>query len=157
MMVNQRASVALLGREQAQIYAMLNAAAERGEPCPVNVDLEMAVGFSSCSMASKIIGQLEAKGHIVVERSQKARRVMITATGKWTPWPAWHKAEVRRMDRGSHDDSFLIAALVEFGLERETVVQKVATLQDLNRLAKALTRCTTLVERRIGGMIRGEK
>ena len=156
MLVGQRASIALLSRSEAIAYEMINQAAEQCEPCPVNIDLEIAADFSSCSMGSKMVRLLEAKGHVVVERSQKARRVQITATGKWTAWPAWHKAGVERMDRGAHDDSFLVKALVALGVPQNVALSKVGTLQDLNRLAKDLDRASTLVGRRISGAVRGE-
>lgn len=156
MLVAQRASISLLSQAEVKIYQMVNTAAEQGEPCPVNIDLEDAAGFSSCSMGSKIIARLEAKGHVLVERSQKARRVQIIATGKWTAWPDWHKSEATRMDRGAHDDSFLLGALVRLGIPRDMALMKVATLQELNRLSKDLERIQTLAGRRIGGIVRGE-
>lgn len=143
-------------KAETVVLAMIEEAAENQWPCPVNIDLEVAAGFSSCSMGSKIVRLLERKGLVIVERSQKARRVQVIASGKWTAWPSWHKAGVVRMDRGAHDDSFLIAALVALGVPQDAVIAKVGTLQDMNRLAKDLERCVTLAGRRISGMVRGE-
>lgn len=145
-----------LNAAESIIFAMINEAAENGWSCPVNIDLEMEAGFSSCSMGSKYVRGLERKGYVVVERSQKARRVKITATGKWTTWPTWHKAGATRMDRGAHDDSFLVGALLKLGLNEPNALVRIATLQDLNKLSKDLERITTLVARRIGGIVRGE-
>ena len=139
------------------IFAMINEAAENGWSCPVNIDLEMEAGFSSCSMGSKYVRGLERKGYVVVERSQKARRVKITATGKWTTWPTWHKAGATRMDRGAHDDSFLVGALVALGITVSDAEAKVGNLQDLNKLSKQLERCVELTARRISGVLTGLK
>jgi hypothetical protein len=66
-------------------YRMLYAAAECGMPCPDNIGIEVANNFSSCSMGSKMIRRLEEKGLVRVERyHQRARRVLIIATDKWT-------------------------------------------------------------------------
>jgi predicted MarR family transcription regulator len=65
-------------------YDMLCQAAENNEPCPLNMDIEFALGFNSTSMGPKMIRKLEEKGLIVVQRFQKYRTVEIVATGKQT-------------------------------------------------------------------------
>jgi hypothetical protein len=66
------------------IYQMIYEAAEIGDVCPINIDLEMAAGFNSCSMGSAVVKRLESKGLIKVDRFQKFREVEIVATGKRT-------------------------------------------------------------------------
>lgn len=144
-----------LSHEESMVYRMIYEAAELGDPCPVNIDLEEAAQYSSCSMGSKVVRKLESKGYLVVERSQKARRCQITATGKWTAWPAWHRAKPTRIDRGAHDDSFLIAALVELGLKPEDASARVKSLAACNRLSKDLDRVRELVGRRVTGFLVG--
>lgn len=72
-------------------YDMLYQAAENHEPCPLNIDIEVALGFNSTSMGPKMIRKLEEKGLIVVQRFQKYRTVLIVATGRQTaPSPSMH-------------------------------------------------------------------
>lgn len=66
------------------IYNELCRAAEAGEPCPLNLDLEMMIGCSSASGPPTIVKRLEERGLIVVVRYQRFRQVKICATGKWT-------------------------------------------------------------------------
>ena len=65
-------------------YRLINHAAEFGEPCPVNIDIEVAAGFNSTSMGPKLVRKLESRGLIRVSRFQRFRLVEIVATGKQT-------------------------------------------------------------------------
>lgn len=65
-------------------YRLIHHAAERGYPCPVNIDLEVATGFNSSSMGAKLVRMLERRGLIRVSRFQRFRLVEIVATGKQT-------------------------------------------------------------------------
>lgn len=65
-------------------YRLIHHAAERGYPCPVNIDLEVAAGFNSSSMGPKLVRMLERRGLIRVSRFQRFRLVEIVATGKTT-------------------------------------------------------------------------
>ena len=65
-------------------YRLINHAAEHGQPCPVNIDLEVAAGFNSTSMGPKLVRKLESRGLIRVSRFQRFRLVEIVATGKQT-------------------------------------------------------------------------
>jgi len=65
-------------------YQLINHAAEHGQPCPVNIDLEVATGFNSTSMGPKLVRKLERRGLIRVSRYQRFRLVEIVATGKQT-------------------------------------------------------------------------
>jgi hypothetical protein len=65
-------------------YRLINHAAETGQPCPVNIDLEVAAGFNSSSMGPKLVRKLESRGLIKVSRFQRFRLVEIVATGKQT-------------------------------------------------------------------------
>lgn len=76
--------VAELSPAEQVVYQMIYEAAENGQPCPVNIDFEIAAGFESSSMGSVTVARLEAKGLIKVERFQKFREVEVIATGKRT-------------------------------------------------------------------------
>jgi hypothetical protein len=65
-------------------YRLINHAAEHDQPCPVNIDLEVATGFNSTSMGPKLVRNLERRGLIRVSRFQRFRLVEIVATGKHT-------------------------------------------------------------------------
>lgn len=65
-------------------YRLINHAAEHDQPCPVNIDLEVATGFNSTSMGPKLVRNLERRGLIRVSRFQRFRLVEIVATGKQT-------------------------------------------------------------------------
>ena len=70
--------------ERIVMDALTHAASSRGA-CPSNVDLcAMLPGFAAPRLASDIVGRLEARGLIVVERTRSSRRVMIAATGDST-------------------------------------------------------------------------
>lgn len=69
---------------ETMAYEALCIAAERGEPCPVNLDLEVLVGANSTSMGPKLVRRLEEKGFIKVMRFQRFREVEIVATGQRT-------------------------------------------------------------------------
>jgi hypothetical protein len=73
-----------LGAAERIAYRLINHAAEHGQPCPVNIDLEVAAGFNSSSMGPKLVRQLEGRGLIRVSRFQRFRLVEIVATGKQT-------------------------------------------------------------------------
>lgn len=78
-------SPAELSPAEQVIYQMVYEAAENGNPCPLNMDLEDAAGFNSTSMGTTIIQRLQKKGLIrVVSTGQKFRRVQIVSSGKWT-------------------------------------------------------------------------
>lgn len=66
------------------IYDALYNAAEKGEVCPLNLDLEILIGANSCSMGPKMVRRLEEKGLIRVIRYQKFREVLVVSTGKRT-------------------------------------------------------------------------
>lgn len=94
------AILAALPRSEEVIYRALVEAAERGERCPLNIDLEMLAGYSSCSMGTAVLQRLEKRGLIVVRRFQRFREVQITATGKWTTRPASQVSHVAHVPRG---------------------------------------------------------
>lgn len=73
-----------LSPQEAACYEMLIEAAEAGLPCPVNIDIEIALGYDSCSMGALTILRLERRGLIRVKRYQRFREVQIVETGKWT-------------------------------------------------------------------------
>lgn len=144
-----------LSPAEATVYGMICEAAAAGQPCPVNIDLEIAAGFNSTSMGSKTVQRLEAKGLIVVERLQRARRVQVVQTGQWTAWPEWHRAGEMRTDRGGHDTGPLLTALEALGIDRETALGRVQGFKALVKLSKDLEAALRLAERRIGGHLVG--
>jgi len=73
--------------ERIAMEAILQAA-DDDQPCPTNLDIEMLIGYESCSMGSLTIQRLEAKGLIIVHRFQRYRIVHIVATGQTTMRPA---------------------------------------------------------------------
>jgi len=73
-----------LGMAERIAYRLINHAAENDQPCPVNIDLEVAAGFNSSSMGPKLVRKLESRGLIRVSRFQRFRLVEIVATGKQT-------------------------------------------------------------------------
>lgn len=79
----------ILSASEQWVYSLLTEVAEVGGPCPLNVDIEVALGYESCGMGSWIINRLEMKGLIVVTRYQRYREVKIVKTGKTTaPYPS---------------------------------------------------------------------
>ena len=80
---NPRAHVPMTPTETI-VFEELRRAADAGEPCPLNLDLEMLIGCSSGSTAPMTVKRLEQRGLVKVIRFQRFRRVQICATGKWT-------------------------------------------------------------------------
>lgn len=144
-----------LSPEETTVYQMLYEAAEAGATCPVNIEIEVETGLSSSSMGPKLVSRLEQKGWVKVERAQKARRVQIMSTGKWTAWPAWHRTGAGRVDRGAHDPSPLIRALDEIGYPTDGLAERLTTLAALSRFGDQLARALALVERRKAGVLTG--
>ena len=66
------------------VLQMIERAADRGQPAPSNLDIEMEIGCNSSSIAPAIVKRLEEKGIIAVKRYQRAREITIIATGKQT-------------------------------------------------------------------------
>lgn len=69
---------------ESVVFNMLNQAAERGDPCPSNDLICVALDASSPSRGSEVLHRLERKGLIKVERGTMSRVVTIVATGKRT-------------------------------------------------------------------------
>lgn len=103
------------------IYDMLAKAAERGDQCPSNAVLAVAIGANSISGPVRYVNDLAAKGIIRVERSQRFRIVTIVATGKSTAKPhdkyiaAQHNTAAARRDR--------LAELVSEGMTQEAAAR----------------------------------
>ena len=89
-----------LTRNQQIVYDELCRAAAAGEPCPLNLDLEMLIGCSSGSVAPHTVKHLEKIGLIRVLRFQRFRRVQICATGKWTMKAPNQKTTSSHVPRG---------------------------------------------------------
>lgn len=77
-------------REEAKeaIFNRLSQAAEMGQLCPTADDLAEVSGVSSVSTTVALMHSLESEGRIEVQRYQKSRQVMITASGLSTAPPA---------------------------------------------------------------------
>ena len=89
-----------LNEFEAITYEMIERAANRGEPCPSNLDIEMALGCSSTSVAPTVVKMLEQKGLILVTRYQRAREVTIISTGKSTARHPDRKTSRKHIPRG---------------------------------------------------------
>ncbi|MFC4256293.1 hypothetical protein GRI97_10805 [Altererythrobacter xixiisoli] len=94
------AILAPLPRSEEVIYRALVEAAERGERCPLNIDLEMLAGYNSCSMGAAVLRRLERRGLIVVRRFQRFREVQITANGQWTTRPESQRSQIAHVPKG---------------------------------------------------------
>lgn len=67
-----------------RIYLLLEAAAERGDPCPTNASMAEAIDVSAANYVAHAMKQLQKAGRITVTRDRHQRLVTITATGKST-------------------------------------------------------------------------
>lgn len=79
---------------------MLVAAAERGDPCPTNLDIEMELGCNSTSVAPTVVKRLEEKGLIRVTRYQRFREVEIVGSGMTTAKQPLRKTTRKHVPRG---------------------------------------------------------
>lgn len=139
-------------------YRMIYEAAEAGEPCPENLDLEDAMGFNSTSMGSTIVARLEAKGLIRVDRSHRARIVEIIATGRKTMCPPDQRMDLPRRNRGTHSDGPLLTACAALGMSEEMTKSMIgAGLPGLSRLEKLLDRAHECLVKRRNGYLVGER
>lgn len=68
----------------ATLYGALLRAADRGERCPTNEVICGLIGATSVSAPPRLMGIMERRGMIRVERGQRDRIVHIVATGKRT-------------------------------------------------------------------------
>ncbi len=69
------------------VYGAICRAADNCEPCPKAEDLQELTGVQSVSTTVKLVGLLEKRGMIEVERFQRGRRVRIVETNRWTSMP----------------------------------------------------------------------
>jgi Mn-dependent DtxR family transcriptional regulator len=90
-----------LNRFEQIAYRMICEAAENGQPCPANLDIEIALGCNSTSVAPVVVSKLEEKGYITVIRYQRAREVTITATGQSTAPHPQRRTSRKHVPRGS--------------------------------------------------------
>ncbi|HET7154969.1 MAG TPA: SANT/Myb-like DNA-binding domain-containing protein [Hyphomicrobiaceae bacterium] len=65
-------------------FAIIEASANEGRPCPTNRDLADMLGYSTPSKGVGVVNFLEAAGLIKVRRARKSRIVTIVRTGKKT-------------------------------------------------------------------------
>ena len=85
--VANHAGLTGLSWNELTIYRALADAAAAGAPCPTADALGALIRCASPSTTPTIVGRLERKGLIRVERYQRSRRVQIVATGDWTAEP----------------------------------------------------------------------
>jgi hypothetical protein len=85
---------------QKRVLGLLEAAAAACAPCPSNSDLCAALGLPRLA-ASEVIGALEARGLIRVERLSNFRVVTIVETGAQTAAPAVTRRAARRAMRAA--------------------------------------------------------
>ena len=150
-------SPAQLTPAEAITYRMIYDAAEAGEPCPMNIDIEIAIGASSSSMGPKTVARLEAKGLIRVQRAHRARIVEITATGKCTSCPPDQRTDLPRRDRGTHHDGPLLTALAELGVPEHVADLMMGGLPAMGKLEKLLDRAHECLVKRRNGYLLGER
>lgn len=91
---------------ERMVYAALCEAAQNGEVCPLNLDLEMIIGCDSGSTCPTIVARLERKGLIRVKRYQRFREVMIVATGEWTARSPSMHVDRGHVPRGARSGSY---------------------------------------------------
>ncbi|WP_062785290.1 hypothetical protein [Novosphingobium capsulatum] len=150
-------SPACLTPAEAICYRMIYDAAEAGEPCPTNIDIEVEIGANSCSMGPKTVARLAAKGLITVERFHRARIVTIVATGKATTCPPDQRTDLPRRDRGTHSDGPLLTALSELGVPEHVADLMLGGLPALGKLDRLLDRAKECVARRRNGYLLGDR
>ena len=90
----------MLTKKERIVYDAVRDAAAAGQPCPLNIDLEIMVGCDSCSMGSWLMARLEAKGLIRVRRYQRYREVFVIELGKWTARHPSMQADKPHVPRG---------------------------------------------------------
>ncbi len=90
---------------EALVYDAIFNAAERGEVCPLGLDIEMMIGAISTSMGPKMVRKLEEKGLIEVQRFQKYRIVTIVATGRTTARPPSMHVDRPHVPRGMRSNA----------------------------------------------------
>jgi DNA-binding MarR family transcriptional regulator len=155
--VGESVSPASLTPAEAIAYRMIYDAAEAGEPCPMNIDIEIEIGASSSSMGPKTVARLEAKGLIRVARHHRARIVTIAATGKETACPSDQRTDLPRRDRGTHSDGPLLTALAELGVPEQVADLMLGGLPALGKLDRLLDRAKECVARRRNGYLLGDR
>lgn len=72
------------GSRAIRCLAILERAADAGEPCPTNETLARLLGYASGNGPSGLVNLLEVSGLITVARSNAGRVVTIVKTGKRT-------------------------------------------------------------------------
>lgn len=82
------------------VYDAIRRAADVGDPCPQNIDIEILTDLSSSSMGPTLVRRLESKGLIKVKRFQRWRQVWVVETGAWTAAPS-NRAARPHVPRGS--------------------------------------------------------
>lgn len=106
-----------LSRIERDFYAILDAAARKGEVCPSNTALADRMGFNSTATACRYIDRLVDAELITVQRGSHSRIVTILATGMKTAGtitkPHWRdvprsnadilRAQAQREARGRED------------------------------------------------------
>lgn len=91
---------------EAIAYDEIRRAAQAGDACPLNLDLEMMFECNSTSVAPSVVKRLEAKGLIIVRRYQRFREVQIVATGQWTARSPSQHVERAHVPRGARSASY---------------------------------------------------
>ena len=74
------------------VYDLLHAAAEKGAPCPTNLEITLATGDRAISQAARHVSILERLGLITVTRYQAGRVVTVVATNRRTAEPKGAKS-----------------------------------------------------------------
>jgi hypothetical protein len=151
-------SPAQLTPAEAIVYRMIYDAAEAGEPCPMNIDIEIAIGANSSSMGPVTVKRLERKGLIEVSRYYRARIVRIVATGKETAPPPNERTDLPRADRGTHCDGPLLTALVDLGVPEHVADLMIGSgLPGLSKIERLANRVVECAAKRRNGFLLGAR
>lgn len=78
-----------LNASEELVYKRLKQAAEKGQPCPTNVELCGVINSSSTGTPVKALNKLVAMGLIMIDRRASSRVVTIIETGKQTLAPVY--------------------------------------------------------------------
>lgn len=120
------------------VLDMIEKAARLGKDMPSNIAIKEALGVSSISTASTVVGRLEHKGIIVVKRFTSQRQVEIpslqiqTAGPRGNPTPRLSTVQTPSVEMLTSDDPNLTEAI-----RREAAARKMHMQDFLMLLVRA--------------------
>lgn len=87
-----------LGRDEA-ILSLINAAADKGAPCPTNEAIAEAIGAPDAYVISSALARFRDIGLIALVSRGGYRYITVAATGKSTDWTTRPRRYVKRAER----------------------------------------------------------